>query len=597
MQYLSQKELREMLLRSYERIEVEKENINKINVFPVPDQDTGNNMAKTLSGIKEAIAGKEFGDIDEISAAALDGALVAAQGNAGVIYTGFLAGFLPSLNKNPVDANKLVIAFEKGAKRARDSIQKPQEGTILDVIDAANHSLKENVGKEPDIVKLLKTAVEKANDALLATREKMEIFKKANVVDAGGLGFLIILESYLEALEGEEKEIRRKEKPSEKIRRFVQVLAYRYEVVALIEDPRVEESVIRSKLSKLGNYLDIVQVENKMKIHVHTDYPNEIREIITRSGTVLSLRTEDMAREVVGEESVRKKVSIGIVTDDIAMLLPKIIEKYQIEIVPTKYYWPEEKNFPGENLYQRLREADRRGVKVVPTTSQATPKSYFNAYRKQLQKFDKVLSITLSSKVSGCYNSAIRAKEMLNEDERKRVYILDSFNGAAGEALIILRAIELIQEQREISEVIEEIKNLISKVHLYVIFENPKWIENIGRITHSQANWIRRIKKIGLHPLIKMKEGKLIRGGIVFAKDMAEALLKVAEKDSKKVRKEVKQIRAVIGHADNLEQANKLKKMLKEKIHAEVSFIGIGPAVVCVGAGPGTLLLGWMAIE
>jgi len=143
MENLTQEELKRMMLLSYKRIEENKEQINKINVFPVPDQDTGSNMAKTLLGIKEAIEGKEFKNLSEISEAALDGALTSAQGNAGVIYVGFLASFLPLLDKNPVGAKKLAIAFEKGAERARKSIQNPKEGTILDVIDTASQTFKE----------------------------------------------------------------------------------------------------------------------------------------------------------------------------------------------------------------------------------------------------------------------------------------------------------------------------------------------------------------------------------------------------------------------------------------------------------------------
>ena len=127
MELLTQEELKRMMLLSAKRIEEHKEEINKINVFPVPDQDTGNNMAKTLAGIKEAIESKNFKDLNEISEAALDGALTAAQGNAGVIYTGFLAGCLPLLDKNPVNAKKLAVAFEKGAERARQSIQNPKK--------------------------------------------------------------------------------------------------------------------------------------------------------------------------------------------------------------------------------------------------------------------------------------------------------------------------------------------------------------------------------------------------------------------------------------------------------------------------------------
>jgi len=595
MEYLTQKEFKEMTLLSCQKIEEKKEEINKINVFPVPDQDTGTNLAKTLSGIKKAIKGREFKNLSEISQTLLEGALAAAQGNAGVIYTGFLAGFLPQFNKNPVNAKKLALAFEKGAQKARLSIQNPKEGTILDVIDAASQSLKTGVEKESDIIILFKMAVEKAKEALLATREKMEIFRKANVVDAGGLGFLIILESYLEALEPSFAKAKEgEEKPSEKIKRFVQVLSHRYEVVSLLENSSLAEEKIKERLKRLGNSIDVVQIGKKIKLHIHTDYPEEVRDVIRQFGRISEIRVEDMAKEVVGEESVRK-VSIGMVTDNVATLLPKILERYQIEMVEAKYEWPEEKDLPGENLYQKIREAKKRGLKVTIKTTQANPKSYSDVFEKQLQKFDKVLCLTITSKLSGCYNSAIQARETLKTPER--VFVFDSFTGAAGEALLVLKSIELIQEQREIEEIIQELKNLIPKIHVYVIFEDPKWIESIGRITKSQANWVRRINKIGLYPLMELKEGKVEKGGIVFAKSPAEALLKKVLRESKKNVRAGKKIRAIINHADNLQEATKLKKMLKEKINVEIPYINLAPPLIGAATGPGTLIVGWTPLE
>jgi DegV family protein with EDD domain len=595
MDYLTQHELKRMLLKSWERIEKEKEEINKINVFPVPDQDTGTNLAKTLEGIKREIEGKEFKDLEEISRAALEGALISAQGNSGVIYTGFLAGFLPKLDKNPVDAKKLAEAFEEGRKRAWKSMLNPKEGTILDVIDAAAETFKKEAEKERDIVKIFEKVIEKAKEALLATREKMEIFKKANVVDAGGLGFLMILESYLDALKpgGEKKE--EEKKPSEEVRRFVQVLANRFEVVALILDPRFNEEGVREKLKRLGNCLDIVKVGNKMKVHIHTDYPDEVRDVLKKVGKIENLRIEDMAKEIVGEPSVRK-VSIGIVTEDVASILPKILERYQIELAKTRFDWPELEKIEGENLYQKIKKAYEMKIETRPRTSQAMPKDYFDAYKKQLQRFDKVLCLTITSKISGCYNSALQAREMLPESEKERVFVFDTLHGAAGQALFVLRAIELIQEQREIEEIIEELKKLIPKTQTYLIFADPKGPEFLGRITKSQANWIRRMKKLGIQPIMKIKDGVLTKGGMVFAKDEPEALFKKIKKESERERKMGKKIRVIINHADNLAGAERLKDLLKE-IGAEVSFISEGPPIVCAVTGPGTLIAAWQPIE
>ncbi|MBZ9572161.1 DegV family EDD domain-containing protein [Patescibacteria group bacterium] len=592
MYYLTDKELKKMVLQSWKRIEKEKEKINKINVFPVPDMDTGSNLARTLEGVKKAIENREFKDLDKLSEVILDEAMIAAQGNVGVIYTGFLAGFLPILDKNPIDAKKLARAMVEGAKRARASIQNPTEGTILDVIDAATESIKKNSERENNILNLFKKAIAKANDALLATRDKIEVLKKANVVDAGGLGFLMILESHLEALEGEKRE--REERPSEKVRRFVQTISYRYEVIFLIKNLKIKIDDLKERLKKLGNSLEVLQIKDKIKVHIHTDEPDEVREIAKNSGQILDFRIEDMAKEISGEESV-KKVSIGIVVEDIADLPEKILEKYQIEKVPAILDWPEVVNLPGENIYQKMKEAERRGIKELGRTSQPIPKAYLEAYKKQLQKFEKILCITITSKISGAYNSACQARSALNDSSR--VYVLDSLSATAGQALLVLKAIELIQEQKEIGEIIGELKNLIPKIHLYLFFEDPRWIEATGRITPSQANWIRRMKKVGIRPLLEFKNGLITKGGFsVFAKDTAEALFRKIEKDSRKIRKKGKKIRVIIVHADNSEGAEKLKKMLKEKIKAEVPFINLVCTLIGSRFGPGGLIAAWHEI-
>jgi len=285
-----------------------------------------------------------------------------------------------------------------------------------------------------------------------------------------------------------------------------------------------------------------------------------------------------------------------VIENNIACLPEKVMERYQIETVDAIVDWPEGENLPGENIFQKMREADKRGIKEFPKTSQATPKSYFDVFKKQLEKFDKVLCISISSKLSGCYNSACQAKEMLSEEERKRVYILDTLHAVASQTLLVLRAIELIQEQREINEVIDEVKKLIPQAHLYGIFEDPKWIEAGGRLTKSQANWIRRMKKLNLHPLVTIKDGVVTKGGIIFAKDMAEALFKKISKESQRARKEGKRIRVIIGHADNPEGAEKLRQMLKE-IKAQVPFVSLASPVICAHTGPGTLLAAWTPIK
>ena len=286
------------------------------------------------------------------------------------------------------------------------------------------------------------------------------------------------------------------------------------------------------------------------------------------------------------------KTPVGIVVEDLADLPSEIIEKHQIEVVSVILDWPEVVNLPGENIYQKMREAERRGIKELGKTSQPSPAAYLKAYKKQLQRFEKLLCITVSSKLSGCYNSACQAASML--DDSSKVSVLDSLNGSAGQALLVLRAIELIQEQKSIDEIIEELKNLIPKINLYLFFEDPKWLEAIGRISHSQANWIRRMKKMRIRPLMKLKDGVIAKGGFsTFAKDIPEALFKKIEEASKNNREKGKKIRVVINHADNPEGAEKLKNMLEKEIKAEIQFVNLVCTLIGSRLGPGSLLAAW----
>jgi len=288
------------------------------------------------------------------------------------------------------------------------------------------------------------------------------------------------------------------------------------------------------------------------------------------------------------------KKSIGIVTDDVADLSQEISKEHQIEIVACQIGWPEGESLSGNDIYQKMREADKKGIKTLPKTSQPAPKAYLDAFQKQLQRFDKVLCITLSSKLSGSYNSARQAELMIKEPSK--LYILDSLNATAGQALFVLRAIELIQEQREISEIIEDLKSLIPYIHFYAFLEDPKWLEAGGRMSSQVANWIRKFQKIHLYPFIGIKDGVVKAMGITRGEDIPEALFRQIEGKSRGARKQGKKIRVVITHCDNLEAAGKLKELLKTKLKAEIPFVNLTTPVVGAHVGPGSIIAAWAEI-
>ncbi len=598
MEKITTEDLQRMMILSYERIDQDKEKINKINVFPVPDQDTGSNLAMTLLGVKDAIENKKYKGLAEFSTDLLDGIIGSARGNAGVIYAGFLAGLLSALqNKNPIDSQSLAFAMRKGAIKARHSIHEPKEGTILNVIDASAESINKEHKNDKDIASLFKKAIREANLALLVTRDKMEILKKANVVDAGGLGYLIILESYLEALGGTGIKRLDSKKSSDKVRKFVQKISFRYEVVFLIKNPNIGSNALCKKLREIGDSIDILAIKNQMKVHVHTDDTDKIKKIARDAGEIKNFRIEDLATEAKGK-IYEKERNIGIVIDETSDIPEKIIKKYALGFVPFNIEWPEGEKLPGKNIYQKMREAEKRRVKKLPKTSQAAPKSFFEVYKKTINNSSnnsKVISIVLSLKLSGGYNSASQAAEMM--DKPSKIFVLDSLQASSGSALIVLKAIELREDRKSFDEIIKELKALIPKIQLFGALEDPRWLAAGGRISTSQAVWAKRISKIGIRALFAIKEGKIEKGGVVFgASDLAIALYKKIKATSEKYRRKGKKIRVVINHCDNLKQAEKLRKMLK-KIDAEVPYINLVGPVIGTHIGPGSLIAAWIPLN
>jgi len=289
---------------------------------------------------------------------------------------------------------------------------------------------------------------------------------------------------------------------------------------------------------------------------------------------------------------------IGIVTEEAVDFPQEIIEKYQIAIVPVKLFWPELEEMPGENTFQKMRELEKRGIKSFGKTSQPSIKDFLDKYNFQLERFEKIICITLTSKLSGSHNSAIQARKFLETEKQEKVFIIDSLSVTGGQALLILKAIDLIQEGKEIKEIIKELEEFVPQIHLYVMLEDPKWIEALGRISHLVANLMRGLAKVGIRPVLTLKNGVLVQAGVkTGAKEMPAGLLKQLEADVKKFKMEDKKIRIAITHGDSLEGAQKLKEMIGEKFkNAEIVFLNIIDNILGVATGPNALAIAWCEI-
>jgi len=285
------------------------------------------------------------------------------------------------------------------------------------------------------------------------------------------------------------------------------------------------------------------------------------------------------------------KNKIGLITDEGADLPKEIVEKYQIDVIPFKIDFGEMKDIPG-NIYQKIREAEKRGIKSFITTSQPSINDFLSVFKEKLKKFEKILCLTFSSKLSGTFNSAIQAKEFLDPKLKERVFVIDTLNGTAGHGLLVIQAAELIEKGLDLKEIVKQLEKLMNRNRLIGMLGDPKWLEASGRLTHLIAVWIRQMQKIGVRPLIGLKNGEVKAVGIKKGvRDISTALFKEFQIKTAKISNQ--KIKVAITHGDNLAEMEKLKKMMESLKNIEVVFVNFIGNVLGGHVGPGTLILAW----
>ncbi len=291
--------LRKMFEVALQLLENKKSIVNSLNVFPVPDGDTGTNMYLTLKEAIEEINGNDSEHAGEICDNLSRGALMGARGNSGVILSQLLRGFAQeNKDKEVLEAEDFVRGFDEASRVAYKGVLKPVEGTILTVSRKAAEGAQKALDESNDIQFILEETRKAAEKALNKTPEQLSVLKEADVVDAGGQGFVFILEGMLRALKGEEPvktvvDIEDAEKDLDK-----DSLEHTYctQLLINLEDNDGQQRIdkIRKELSNYGSSLMVVGSDNIIKVHIHTDHPGVILENALRRGMLEKISIENM---------------------------------------------------------------------------------------------------------------------------------------------------------------------------------------------------------------------------------------------------------------------------------------------------------------
>ena len=562
------------------RVVSRQEYLNKINVFPVPDGDTGTNMAYTLTSIEDGIQNNAYSDIKKMSMKIADSALDGARGNSGAILAQFFVGFADGIK----DVKKLNSAeFSQAIAHAKnysyDALTKPREGTILSVIGGWSESLETSSKISNDFLSILSTGLIAAQKALDNTPNQLEVLAKAGVLDAGAQGFVDMLSGIQEFIESgsiTEAELKIIEELEEVATTTNEKFRYCTECIILGEN--IPRRLLQERLMDLGNSIVLAGTKIKAKVHIHSDDPHSVFSLCKEYGSIKGEKTDDMIKQQADAHSSHS--STAIIVDSGCDLPDELIDNMNIHVIPVRLnfgdtHYVDKVSLTSDEFWKELEKNP-----MHPQTSQPSPGDFRRQYQFLSSHYESAVSIHLPEALSGTYQSALTAARSLSSFP---VNILDSFSGSIGTGLIAMRTAEAIIEGKNIDEINIIAKQAIENTQLYVGLNTLDNIVKGGRISPT-------VKKIAnffkINPYLAFKKEGLKPVGLSFGnKNKSEKFRKFVENKIPRNKK----VRVGISHAQMNTFVDDWRKDLIRKFGDDnVIITDVGPALG-VHAGPKVL--------
>lgn len=404
--YIDGNKLRQMFLASAHFLEKNKQSVNALNVFPVPDGDTGTNMALTMMAAVKEIQSFRGERLDKIADAAAKGALKGARGNSGVILSQLLRGFAKGLQgvDEKVDTKGYAKALQEGVKTAYKAVMKPVEGTMLTVARVTAEEAVKISKKLSDFKIFYKEIIKVAKQTLDKTPEMLPALKEAGVVDSGGMGILYLMMGAGEALSGEidVDAISYAEQAPEVVKpdgEELEDIKFVYCTEFLIKNlfPYVSKEDVenlKERLEKLGDSLVVVGDEDLIKVHVHTNMPGKVLQLALRFGELSGIKIDNMKEQHrslidISESEEAEEKEYGFITvamgEGISSIFKDLSVDYVIEGGQTM-------NPSIDDLLKGIEKVNAKNIFILPNNSNIILSA------KQAQEISKKHVIVIPSK-------------------------------------------------------------------------------------------------------------------------------------------------------------------------------------------------------
>lgn len=614
--YMNGPRLRRAILAGCDHVEAQRRELNRINVFPVPDGDTGTNLALTVRAIRDHLRRAPRSDLGEVAREAAEASIMGARGNSGMMLSHFLLGFADAVEgRHRVDTTGFTEAMAAGVTGLYDAIENPVEGTILTV-------MRETVERartldEPDFLPFLKTILDEAKASLERTPELLPSLREAGVVDAGGKGFVHLLEGVtvlvttgkvglpdqVEAGSGSMKGgpgaptgvAAHRSDSATPFTAGPAESGFRYCTEGLVRGDHLPSAqTVRETLRERGDSMVVVRSGTLLKVHIHTDEPEEVFDYLRTLGRLDSHKAEDMeaqqavlARHGVGRVARRP---VALVTESANDLPEAAIRAHGIHVVPLLLLEGENVMRDGVDITAEEFHARMDQGEELPTTSQPSPADFLTTFGRAGEEGDEILYLGLSSALSGTYASAEAAAGRMAElDDPRPLHHIDTRGASILQGLLVLRAAELAELGVPPAAILREIQRLRTHSGMLFTVDTLDRLLASGRVSRGKAFFARLLD---VKPILEISaEGRVEPAGKARGRD--RILPTTLDILARRVPPGTSGVRFGIVHVGCPEVIPGVRAELEARYRTDEILEGPATAVLATHLGPGAWGIGW----
>lgn len=564
----------------------QRESLNAINLFPVADGDTGDNMAATAKAIMTRAT--EQSTLDATCKSIADAGIMGARGNSGMIFSQFFNGLMDNSElPSEIDTRQFANMIANASASVRAAIANPMEGTILTVMDVWAKALQQQAQMTDCFNALMDLTVNGLETALQSTANTLEVLRKADVVDAGALGFTIFVKGFSEYLANPEEIVDKIELLDCEPHHDEQPVCgcpplTRYCTEALLVGDTIDKAAITHAIQDKGDSIVLTANSRMCRLHLHCNEPWHVFSSLQSMGKIQYPKVDDMLRQY--EIIHQRKYPIALVTDTAANIPSDVADHYQIHFISINVH------IDGHDLLDRycLDTNDFYGrlenAPVYPTTSFPSLTLIEDKIRHLSQHYEQVLVLSVAKVLSGTHDAIAKVAKNFNN-----VHVIDTHQVSGSQGLLLNHAAELIADGYPIETIKQIITDKIPKTRLFVMVDQFDSLVRSGRVSKFKG---KLAQFSGVKPIVTLDEdgrGMICDKAFSETKALGKLVSMVTSLSEGKGLENY-----CIVHAGVPEKAWEFAIMTKEAFGYEPAFIE--PATTSIGlhAGKGCVALAAM---